>query len=75
MALNYNKDWYEHRNELNPGDVFKTYDDCVIRLDRRVPGDGTDWYADVWMNGHFSCEDARIHPGDLTEKLPNDFAG
>lgn len=83
--MNSNKDWYEHRNELNPGDVFKTYDDCVIRLDRRVPGDGTDWYADVWMNGwtnipgyekgHWSSEDAIVSPGDLTEKLPNDFAG
>lgn len=77
-------DWYERRDELAPGMVFKTYDG-IVRLDHRVPGDGTDWYCDVWYDGrpdvpgyergHWSCEEARYHPGDLIERLPDDYAG
>jgi hypothetical protein len=78
-------DWYERRDELEPGQVFRTMFDSVVRLDRRVPGDGTDWYADDWYpglpgikgyeKGHWSAEDGRIHPGDLTERLPDNYAG
>lgn len=77
-------DWYERSDDLQSRMIF---DSCygIVRLDRRVPGDGTDWYADVWIdgrpgvpgyeNGHFSCEDARIHPADLIERLADDWQG
>lgn len=62
-------DWYERRYDLEPGQVFTTRQDVKIRLDRRVPGDGTDWYADIWHNNHWSCEDYTIHPADLIERI------
>lgn len=78
-------DWYERRDELDPGQVFRTYDDTIVRLDRRVPGDGTDWYADVWYpglpgrpgyeEGRWISDDHRLHPGDLTERLPDNYEG
>lgn len=78
------KDWYEHRDELDPEQVFRMQDGSIVKLDRRVPGDGTDWYVADWIagrpdvpgyeRGHFSFEDSRIHPGELTERLPDDFA-
>lgn len=78
-------DWYERRSELRPGMVFRTCYDSVVRLDQTVPGDGTDWYCDDWYpghpnvpgyeNGHWSAEMARHHPGDFTERLPDDYAG
>lgn len=65
-------DWYERRDELNPGDVVTTHDGDRLRLDHRVPGDGTDWRCDYWMDrpgedggGHWSAEEMRIHPGDI----------
>lgn len=42
--------WYEHRHELKYGMVFRDYEGSLVRLNRRVPGDGTDWYADVWYS-------------------------
>jgi len=63
-------DWYERRNELEPGQVFTTYEGRQVKLDRRVPGDGTDWYVlsrygDKWID-----DDNRIHPGDLVSRVP-----
>jgi hypothetical protein len=77
-------DWYERRRELEPGQVFRS---CygIVKLDRGVPGDGTRWYVESWLKGyalgetvvpdHWSCEDATIEPGDLIERLPDDYAG
>lgn len=77
-------DWYERRNELEPGMVFNS---CygVVKLDRGVPGDGTKWYVQSWYpgipelagyeNGHWSCDDGTIEPGDLSDRLPDDYAG
>lgn len=62
-------DWYERRSELRVGQVFSTMHGAIVRLDRRVPGDGTDWYADVLIGETFSCEDHQVHPGDLVERL------
>lgn len=66
-------DWYERRHELEPGQVFSTADG-VIKLDRRVPGDGTKWYVLDWSKG-WSHEDSTIEPGDLIDRLANDFSG
>jgi hypothetical protein len=70
---NHPIDWYERRNELCPDQVFRTADG-VVKLDRRVPGDGTRWYVADWWNG-WSYQDSTIEPGDLIEKLPANFAG
>ena len=67
-------DWYERRNELNPEQVFRCYDGSIVKLDRRVPGDGTKWYVATWYDG-WSYYDSTIEPGDLTERLPDNWQG
>lgn len=62
-------DWYERRDELRADQVFREQDGGIVKLDRRVPGDGTDWYVLEWDNGWFAY-DRRIHPSDLAERLP-----
>jgi hypothetical protein len=61
-------DWYERRDELEPEQVFRARDGSLVKLDRRVPGDGTKWYVADWFNGHWSHEDSTIEPGDLSER-------
>lgn len=67
-------DWYERRDELEPEQVFRTYDGSVVKLDRRVPGDGTLWYVADWWNG-WTYMDSTAEPGDLVERLPDDWQG
>ena len=62
-------DWYERRDELKPDQVFCTHDGNIVKLDRRVPGDGTKWYVLDWYNGHWSCCDSTIEPGDLADRI------
>lgn len=59
--------WYNNRDRLNPGHVCILEDGLTVRLDRRVPGDGTDWYCDVWVNGSWICENHKIHPSDINK--------
>lgn len=68
-SLNEEKDWYEHRHELEVGDVFTTYEGRLIELDRRVPGDGTNWYVASCYNGKWFYDDDTIHPSDLKTKV------
>lgn len=56
--------WYEHRDKLESGMIFKTYLGETVKLDRRVPGDGTKWYAADWCNG-WAYYDGTIEPGEL----------
>lgn len=56
--------WYDNRHELEPGQIFRTVDGSLVKLDRSVPGDGTKWYVAHWMDGWF-YEDGTIEPGDL----------
>lgn len=61
-------DWYERRDDLCGGMVFRTHDGPIVKLDRTVPGDGTKWYAATWSdysNG-WTYDDYTIEPGDLT---------
>ena len=58
------RDWYEDRNKLAEGMIFRTLSDDVVKLDRRVPGDGTKWYVANWLNG-WSYDDGTIEPSDL----------
>jgi hypothetical protein len=67
-------DWYTRRDELRPEQVFRTSDGSVVKLDRTVPGDGTKWYTADWWNG-WAYMDSTVEPGDLTERLPDDYAG
>lgn len=57
--------WYTHRQELEPGQVFLCADVSVVRLDTRVPGDGTKWSVDDWDSGSWFCCGTEIEPGDL----------
>lgn len=58
------KDWYEHRNELEPGMVFITHAEEKVMLSSRVPGDGTKWYVEDWWDGWID-DNSTIEPGDL----------
>lgn len=67
--------WYEHRDELRPGMVFKSFFG-IVKLDHRRPGDGTQWIvADYDGKGGWYFMDASVEPGDLTERLPDDYSG
>lgn len=57
--------WYSHRGELEPDMVFKTHDGSLVKLDRRVPGDGTRWHVAIWWNDSWAWMDSEIEPGDL----------
>lgn len=75
-------DWYERRDELDPGMVFNS---CygVVKLDHRKPGDGTNWVVQTWYpavpgyreRGGWCHDEDSIHPGDLIERLPDDYSG
>ncbi len=67
-------DWYERRDDLRPDMVFRNREGSEVKLDRRVPGDGTKWYVADWWNG-WSYMDSTIEPGDLVDLLPDDYAG
>lgn len=62
-------DWYERRNDLREGQVFRDFEGDLVKLDRRVPGDGTKWYVAVMCCGSWSYEDSTIEPGDLVEMV------
>jgi hypothetical protein len=62
-------DWYEVRDELMPGQIFLTKHGDRIMLDRRIPGDGTDWYCADWWNDTWSYMETKIHPSDLVQLL------
>lgn len=61
--------WYDHRHELESGQIFKTSEGFKIMLDRNVPGDGSKWYIANWHNNKWSYEDDTIEPGDLRGKI------
>jgi hypothetical protein len=62
-------DWYERRDELQPEMVFRDYHGDLVKLDRRVPGDGSQWYVAVRWGNSWSYDDSIIEPGDLVEKI------
>lgn len=66
-------DWYERRNELGPDQVFRCHDGEIVKLDRTIPGDGTAWYAATWWGSSWAHMDAHIEPGELAERLPDDY--
>ena len=68
-------DWYENRHQLHEGMVFVERGGDVIMLDRRVPGDGTQWYVADWWNGSWSFMDGTVEPSDLERRLPEQERG
>lgn len=64
-------DWYDLRGELREGQVFVMHDGSRVKLDRRVPGDGSAWYVANWWGGSWAYMDSRIEPGDLKEMEGN----
>jgi hypothetical protein len=79
-------DWYERRDELECGQVFRDQDGVLVKLDRRVPGDGTRWYVASWNPGYrlsetnwapagWSYDDSQIEPGDLKERADDPARG
>lgn len=67
-------DWYERRDELEGGQIFRLRDGSIVMLDWRVPGDGTKWLVADWAGTHWSYEGSTIEPGDLAERLADNFA-
>lgn len=65
------KDWYDNRDELEPGQVFRCHDGSIVKLDRRVPGDGTKWYVADWDGKSWGWYDGTNEPGDLDELIPD----
>lgn len=63
------QDWYERRDELEPGQVFLDLRGERVMLDRRVPGDGLAWYVADWWDGSWAYMDTKIEPGDLAERI------
>jgi len=63
--------WYTHRHTLKPGQTYRLHDGDTVELDRRVPGDGTQWYVNTWTGTCWSCEDYTIEPGDIADAVPN----
>ena len=68
-------DWYEQRHELREGQVFRMYDGSVVKMDRTVPGDGSAWYVADWWGESWAYMDTRIEPGDLKDRLADDYKG
>ena len=60
--------WYENRDKLTSGQMFRCVDGSLVKLDRTVPGDGTRWYVADWNNGWSYC-DSTIEPSDLVEMI------
>lgn len=59
------EDWYARRNELQEDMVFTTGAGELVKLDRRVPGDGTQWHVATWSDESWAYMDSTIEPGDL----------
>ncbi len=57
--------WYDRRHELKPDMVFRDYLGDLVKLDRRVPGDGTKWYVAGWTGKSWCYDDGEVEPGDL----------
>lgn len=58
-------DWYNNRDQLEPDQIFITHQSDLVKLDRRVPCDGSKWYVASWYGHYWSYEDSTIEPGDL----------
>ena len=68
------QDWYERRDELESGMVFRTCEGGLVKLDRPVEGDATQWHvADLWGKS-WAWMDSIVEPADLVEKVEDPTA-
>lgn len=68
------EDFYELRHTLAPEQVFRDHEGDLVKLDRRVPGDGTQWYVATWWGSSWAYMDSVIEPGDLRERADDPSA-
>ena len=68
MLVREDFDWYKNRRLLKEGMVFWTYADELVKLDRRVPGDGTKWYVADYSFGDWGYYDGTAEPSDFRER-------
>lgn len=68
-------DWYEKRDELRCGMVFRTLGDDLVKLDYPVPGDGTKWRVANWSGNSWAYYEDTIEPGDLVGRVPDPAPG
>lgn len=59
--------------ELESEQIFLTINGDVVKLDHRVPGDATQWRIANWVGGSWAYYENTIEPGDLADRLPDDF--
>lgn len=57
------------REALEEGQVYRDNTGYLVKLDRRVAGDGTQWFVATWCNNHWSYDDGIIEPSDLQCKV------
>jgi len=62
-------DWIDQQHALEPGQKFRLHDGSVVELDRRVPGDGTQWYVLEQHNGGWFNDERTIEPGDIAKLI------
>lgn len=67
-------DFYEQRHTLEPGQVFRDREGDLVRLEARVPGDGTQWFVAIWWGSSWFHDGTRIEPGDLRERADDPSA-
>lgn len=72
-SVNEEDYWYDHRDELNEGDIFITQWGRKVALDRRVPGDGANWYVASYDISGWYYGDEVIHPSDLKTRVMSHY--
>ena len=54
--------------QLESGQRYRLQDGSIIELDRRVPGDATQWYVYDIEGNKTLAYDRTIEPGDIREE-------
>lgn len=73
-SMNEEKDWYEHRHELEVGDVFTTHWEGKVALDRKASDvHNSAWYVVDCINGYWYHNDNIIHPIELKARIERHY--
>jgi hypothetical protein len=67
--MNEEKDWYEHRHELEVGDVFETHRGHVVALENRTVIGDPCWRVVSLLNGEWFYDGDVVHPSDLKTRI------
>jgi hypothetical protein len=68
-SLNEEKDWYEHRHELEVGDVFTTHRGHKVALEGHVMIDNINWHVVSFLNGEWHYFGEIVSPSDLKTRM------